>query len=87
MIQRLSGDPSYRLSAIFPSDHDLYELAAGDNGLAFSEKTLELGMIVLENTLVVDWHFVRCGNVRGNGTFLSGKLERPYSPFQTGASA
>lgn len=54
---RLSGDPSYRLSAIFPSDHYLYELAAGYNGLAFSEKTLELSMTVLQNTLVVDWHF------------------------------
>ena len=57
ILQRLIGNPSYRLSAIFPPDHILYDLAAGYNGLAFSEQTLELDLTLVENRLVVDWHF------------------------------
>lgn len=55
--QRLCVDPSYRLAAIFPSSHCLYELAVGYNGLAYSETTRELSLTLLENTVVIDWHF------------------------------
>jgi hypothetical protein len=55
--QRLSEAPSYFLSAIFPSAHYLYELAAGYNGLAYSERTRDIGLTVLGSSVVVDWHF------------------------------
>ena len=55
--QRLIGDASYRLSAIFPTSHFLYELAAGYNGLAFSERTRKLSLTAFKNSIVLEWHF------------------------------
>ena len=56
--QRLGEEPSYRLSAIFQSNHYLHELAAGYNGLAFSKKTRDLSLDFLSNTLVLECRFV-----------------------------
>lgn len=57
MAARLGGEPSYRLAAIFPPTHPLYELAVGYNALANSEQTREISLTIVEQTLILYWQF------------------------------
>jgi hypothetical protein len=54
---RLSETPHYRLSAIFPRSHFLFEFAAGYNILAHSDLGRDVAVRMDEKKLFISWKF------------------------------
>jgi hypothetical protein len=66
VLERLGEDPKFRLSALFPQTHYLYEFATGYNVLAHSELSRRVEIAVSDQRVTVIWEFIPSSELRSS---------------------